>query len=104
MIPFRSEIFARCAAAALSDPNRTSFRSARVSRIATPDFTGTSLAGVEVVYEGTPSTLNTRALTQAALTGLLKPILAEVNMVNAPVIDRTSAKSPQSGAQGRQAR
>ncbi|HEX4635839.1 MAG TPA: phosphoglycerate dehydrogenase [Rhizomicrobium sp.] len=49
-------------------------------------LTGTSLAGVEIVYEGTPSTLNTRALTQAALTGLLKPILAEVNMVNAPVI------------------
>jgi D-3-phosphoglycerate dehydrogenase / 2-oxoglutarate reductase len=49
-------------------------------------LTGTSLAGVEIVYEGTPSMLNTRALTQAALTGLLKPILVEVNMVNAPVI------------------
>src|SRR6187399_352630 len=49
-------------------------------------LTGTSLTGVEIVYEGTPSTLNTRALTQAALNGLLKPILAEVNMVNAPVI------------------
>ena len=30
--------------------------------------------------------LNTRALTQAALAGLLRPILAEVNMVNAPVV------------------
>ena len=49
-------------------------------------LTGTSLTGVEIVYEGTPSLLNTRALTQAALTGLLKPMLAEVNMVNAPVI------------------
>jgi D-3-phosphoglycerate dehydrogenase len=49
-------------------------------------LTGSSLAGVEIVYEGTPSMLNTRALTQAALTGVLKPILAEVNMVNAPVI------------------
>jgi D-3-phosphoglycerate dehydrogenase len=49
-------------------------------------LTGTSLTGVEIVYEGTPSTLNTRALTQAALNGLLKPFLAEVNMVNAPVI------------------
>ncbi len=49
-------------------------------------LTGTSLTGVEIVYEGTPSLLNTRALTQAALNGLLKPILAEVNMVNAPVI------------------
>jgi D-3-phosphoglycerate dehydrogenase / 2-oxoglutarate reductase len=49
-------------------------------------LTGASLTGVEIVYEGTPSTLNTRALTQAALAGLLKPMLAEVNMVNAPVI------------------
>jgi D-3-phosphoglycerate dehydrogenase len=49
-------------------------------------LTGTSLTGVEIVYEGTPSTLNTRALTQAALNGLLKPMLSEVNMVNAPVI------------------
>jgi D-3-phosphoglycerate dehydrogenase len=49
-------------------------------------LTGTSLTGVEIVYEGTPSMLNTRALTQAALNGLLRPILAEVNMVNAPVI------------------
>src|SRR5437868_11847888 len=49
-------------------------------------LTGTSLTGVEIVYEGTPSALNTRALTQAALNGLLKPVLAEVNMVNAPVI------------------
>ena len=32
------------------------------------------------------ATLNTRALTQAALAGLLKPALAEVNMVNAPVV------------------
>jgi D-3-phosphoglycerate dehydrogenase len=49
-------------------------------------LTGTSLTGVEIIYEGTPSMLNTRALTQAALAGLLKPMLAEVNMVNAPVI------------------
>src|SRR3569833_1598350 len=49
-------------------------------------LTGTSLTGVEIVYEGTPSLLNTRALTQAALNGLLRPFLAEVNMVNAPVI------------------
>jgi D-3-phosphoglycerate dehydrogenase len=45
-----------------------------------------SLSAVEIVYEGTASTLNTRALTQAALSGLLKPMLSEVNMVNAPVI------------------
>ena len=49
-------------------------------------LTGESLNGVEIVYEGTPSMLNTRALTQAAIAGLLKPILSGVNMVNAPVV------------------
>ena len=48
-------------------------------------LTDTSLTAVEIVYEGTAAELNTRALTQAALAGLLKPMLSEVNMVNAPV-------------------
>ena len=30
--------------------------------------------------------MNTRALTQAVLAGLLKPALSEVNMINAPVV------------------
>ena len=46
----------------------------------------TSIGAAEIVYEGTASALNTRALTQAALAGLLRPALAQVNMVNAPVI------------------
>ena len=49
-------------------------------------LTDTSLTAVEILYEGTAGTLNTRALTQAALAGLLKPALADVNMVNAPVV------------------
>src|SRR5579872_4557560 len=49
-------------------------------------LTGSSLTAVEIIYEGTASELNTRALTQAALAGLLKPMLSEVNMVNAPII------------------
>jgi D-3-phosphoglycerate dehydrogenase len=49
-------------------------------------LTDTSIDAVEIVYEGTASALNTRALTQAALCGLLKPALSEVNMVNAPVV------------------
>ncbi len=49
-------------------------------------LTTTSLQAVEILYEGTAAGLNTRALTQAALAGLLKPALAHVNMVNAPVI------------------
>jgi D-3-phosphoglycerate dehydrogenase / 2-oxoglutarate reductase len=49
-------------------------------------LTETSISAVEIVYEGTPAGLNTRALTQAALCGLLKPALSEVNMVNAPLV------------------
>ena len=51
-------------------------------------LTGSSLQAVEIIYEGTPSGLNTRAMTQAALTGLLQPMLTGVNMVNAPIIAR----------------
>jgi D-3-phosphoglycerate dehydrogenase len=40
---------------------------------------------VRILYEGTPARLNTAALTQAALAGLLKPSLADVNLINAPV-------------------
>jgi D-3-phosphoglycerate dehydrogenase len=49
-------------------------------------LTESSISAVELVYEGTASTLNTRALTQATIAGLLKPALSEVNMVNAPII------------------
>ena len=49
-------------------------------------LTGTSLTAVEIVYEGAASQLNTKALTAAALSGLLKPMLEDVNMVNAPVV------------------
>ena len=49
-------------------------------------LTGASLNAVEILYEGTPSALNTRALTQATLAGMLMPIMSGVNMVNAPVV------------------
>jgi D-3-phosphoglycerate dehydrogenase len=49
-------------------------------------LTETSISAVELVYEGTASMLNTRALSQAAISGLLKPALSEVNMVNAPIV------------------
>jgi D-3-phosphoglycerate dehydrogenase len=51
-------------------------------------LTGSSLTAVEIIYEGTAAALNTRAMTQAALAGLLQPILSGVNMVNAPVVAR----------------
>jgi D-3-phosphoglycerate dehydrogenase len=49
-------------------------------------LTDTSILAVDILYEGTAGELNTRALTQAALSGLLKPALADVNMVNAPIV------------------
>jgi D-3-phosphoglycerate dehydrogenase len=49
-------------------------------------LTESSISAVEIIYEGTAAGLNTRALTQAALCGLLRPALSEVNMVNAPLV------------------
>ncbi len=49
-------------------------------------LTDTAIQAVEIVYEGVVAGLNLRALTQAALAGLLKPALPDVNMVNAPVV------------------
>jgi D-3-phosphoglycerate dehydrogenase len=49
-------------------------------------LTDTSIREIEILYEGSAAALNTRALTQAALAGLLRPSLNEVNMVNAPVV------------------
>jgi D-3-phosphoglycerate dehydrogenase len=51
-------------------------------------LTRTALKGVTIEYEGQVADLNTRPLTQLALTGLLAPILDSVNMINAPVIAR----------------
>ncbi|KQT55165.1 MULTISPECIES: phosphoglycerate dehydrogenase [unclassified Aureimonas] len=44
------------------------------------------IKSVEIVYDGLPGTLNTRALTSAAITGLLKPLMQSVNMVSAPLM------------------
>jgi D-3-phosphoglycerate dehydrogenase len=46
-------------------------------------LTETGILSVQIVYEGSPNSLNTAALTQAALAGLLKCTLSGVNMVNA---------------------
>jgi len=51
-------------------------------------LTRTGLEGVTIEYEGDVAQVNCRPLTQAALTGLLTPILETVNMVNAPIIAR----------------
>ena len=49
-------------------------------------LTETGISEVTSEYEGDVAEMNTRVLTNAALTGLLKPQLTDVNMVSAPVI------------------
>jgi D-3-phosphoglycerate dehydrogenase len=51
-------------------------------------LTETTILGVTVEYAGEVADMNTKALTAALLSGLLRPILTEVNMVNAPLVAR----------------
>ena len=50
--------------------------------------TETGLKAVKLVYEGHIAAMNTKALTSAAIAGLLKPLLQDVNMVSAPIVAR----------------
>ena len=49
-------------------------------------LTETSIKGIRIEYEGTVAALNTKPMTAAAINGVLKPQVAEVNMVSAPQI------------------
>jgi D-3-phosphoglycerate dehydrogenase len=51
-------------------------------------LTETTIKGITVEYAGDVADMNTKALTSALLAGLLRPILTEVNMVNAPLVAR----------------
>ena len=51
-------------------------------------LTESGLTKVTITYEGAVAELKTRALTAAALAGLLRPALAEVNVVSAPAVAR----------------
>ena len=51
-------------------------------------LTDCGLKSIRIEYEGAVASMNVRALTSAAVTGLLRPQLADVNMVSAPVIAR----------------
>ena len=53
-------------------------------------LTETGIRAVAIEYEGAVAELNVKPLTATALTGLLAPQLAAVNMVNAPVICRAA--------------
>jgi len=48
-------------------------------------LTETGISKVQVAYEGAVAQMNTKALTSAALAGLLRPMLGDVNVVSAPV-------------------
>ncbi|HRX40775.1 MAG TPA: ACT domain-containing protein, partial [Parvularculaceae bacterium] len=45
-----------------------------------------SVKAIEVVYAGGVAKLNTKPLTAAAVAGVLRPMLSEVNVVNAPMV------------------
>jgi D-3-phosphoglycerate dehydrogenase len=49
-------------------------------------LTETSIKGIRIEYEGSVAALNVKPMTAAAITGVLKPQVAEVNMVSAPQI------------------
>jgi len=49
-------------------------------------LTETSIKGIRIEYEGNVAALNTKPMTAAALNGVLKPQMQEVNMVSAPQI------------------
>jgi D-3-phosphoglycerate dehydrogenase / 2-oxoglutarate reductase len=49
-------------------------------------LTETGISKVQLAYEGAVARMNTKALTSAALAGLLRPMLGDVNVVSAPVV------------------
>jgi D-3-phosphoglycerate dehydrogenase / 2-oxoglutarate reductase len=51
-------------------------------------LTEDAMRGIVIEYAGDVGDMNTRALTSAALAGLLAPMLGSVNMVSAPVVAR----------------
>ena len=51
-------------------------------------LTEESIKGIRIEYEGAVSKMNTSALTSAAVSGVLRHQLQDVNMVSAPVVAR----------------
>ena len=44
------------------------------------------IKGIDIAYEGDVAALNVKPLTAAALAGVMRPMLAEINMVSAPAV------------------
>ncbi|RCL02955.1 MAG: D-3-phosphoglycerate dehydrogenase [Candidatus Tokpelaia sp. JSC161] len=49
-------------------------------------LTDEDIQRVEILFDGSTAGMNTRALVSAALAGLIRPQIADVNMVSAPII------------------
>ena len=49
-------------------------------------LTDTGIKTIRLSYEGAVAQMKTKALTSAALAGLLRPMLQEVNVVSAPIV------------------
>ena len=49
-------------------------------------LTESNIAKVTITYEGAVAEMKIKALTSAALTGLLRPMLGDINVVSAPVV------------------
>jgi D-3-phosphoglycerate dehydrogenase len=49
-------------------------------------LTESGIKQVRLTYEGVVAQMNTKALTSAAIAGLLRPMLQEVNVVSAPIV------------------
>jgi D-3-phosphoglycerate dehydrogenase len=49
-------------------------------------LTETGITKVQIAYQGIVAGMNTKALTSAAIAGLLRPMLQDVNVVSAPII------------------
>ncbi len=48
--------------------------------------TESAIKEVEILYDGATAAMNTNALTSAVLAGLIRPQVADVNMVSAPIM------------------
>src|SRR5206468_9128883 len=48
--------------------------------------TETGISKVQIAYEGAVAQMNTKALTSAAVAGLLRPMLQDVNVGSAPIV------------------
>jgi D-3-phosphoglycerate dehydrogenase / 2-oxoglutarate reductase len=49
-------------------------------------LTESGIKQIQITYEGVVAQMNTKALTSAAVAGLLRPMLQDVNVVSAPIV------------------